>query len=87
MNKCIRKIGQANGVIIPKMYLDSLGMKEGSTVDIRMIGEQIIIESTRHKYNLEDMLAEMKPDNQHPEIDFGPDAGEEIVEYKPEQEV
>lgn len=85
MNKYIRKINQAKGVILPKMYLDSLGLKEGTSVEISLSGEEIIIKRARPKYNLEDMLAQITPYNQHLEINFGPDVGEEIVEYKPEK--
>ena len=35
MNVTIRKIGNSEGIIIPKEVLDRLGLKAGDTVEIR----------------------------------------------------
>ena len=38
MNATIRKIGNSEGIIIPKDVLDRLGLKAGDTVEIREEG-------------------------------------------------
>ena len=35
MNVTIRKIGNSEGIIIPKEVLDRMGLKAGDTIDIR----------------------------------------------------
>jgi antitoxin MazE len=80
----IRKIGKSKGIIIPKAYLDSVGLDEGAHVEIRVIGKEIIIKPAPHKYNLADLVAQMMPENTHPETPFGSDVGAEIVEYQSE---
>ncbi|MCF6370545.1 AbrB/MazE/SpoVT family DNA-binding domain-containing protein [Rhizobium halophilum] len=41
MNVTIRKIGNSEGIIIPKDVLDRLGLKAGDTVEIREEGGSI----------------------------------------------
>jgi len=41
MNATIRKIGNSEGIIIPKDVLDRLGLKAGDTVEIREEGGSI----------------------------------------------
>ena len=36
MNTTIRKIGNSEGIIIPKEVLDRMGLKAGDTVEIRV---------------------------------------------------
>jgi antitoxin component of MazEF toxin-antitoxin module len=39
------------------------------------------------KYTLEELVDKITPENTHPETDWGPDVGKEIVEeYQPSQE-
>jgi hypothetical protein len=47
----------------------------------------IILKTFPHKYTLEELLALMTQENEHPEISVGPEVGAEIVEYNLEQEV
>ncbi|MCJ8519238.1 putative addiction module antidote [Pseudorhizobium tarimense] len=41
MNATIRKIGNSEGIIIPKNVLDRLGLKAGDTLEIREEGGSI----------------------------------------------
>ncbi|MCS5710518.1 AbrB/MazE/SpoVT family DNA-binding domain-containing protein [Candidatus Berkiella aquae] len=75
----IRDIGNSLGIIIPKAYSDSLGLKSGREVTIEMKEGALIIKP--HKYTLEQLVAQMSPENEHPEISTGEEMGAEIVEY------
>jgi antitoxin MazE len=76
----IRKIGQSKGIIIPKAYLDSLGLAEGTFVDIRVIDDQIVVKQARRKYTLEELVSQMQTEHNIPELIQG-EVGEEILEY------
>lgn len=82
----IRKIGQSKGIIIPKAYLDSLGFIEGTIVDIRVIDDQIIVKQAKPKYTLEELVSQMRPEHNIPELIQG-EVGEEILEYNDNPEV
>lgn len=43
MNTTIRKIGNSEGVIIPKEILDRMGLKAGDTLEIREQGGNIAL--------------------------------------------
>ncbi len=43
MNTTIRKIGNSEGIIIPKEVLDRLGLKAGDSVEVREENGQISI--------------------------------------------
>jgi len=43
MNITIRKIGNSEGIIIPKEMLEQMGLKAGDSVDLRAQDNKIII--------------------------------------------
>lgn len=43
MIKTIKKIGNSHGIILDKAYLDILGVKEGSQVNITTSGKSLIV--------------------------------------------
>jgi len=82
----IRKIGKSKGIIIPKAYLDSLGLDEGTVVDIRVVGDHITVKPSKRKYSLDDLVAKMRPEHNIPELIAG-EFGAEKLEYKHQTEV
>ena len=82
----IGKIGNSEGVIIPRNILAALGFKCGTAVDIEVIDDQLILKSARRKPTLEELVAQMTPENEHPEVCAGLDVGAEVVEYEPKKE-
>lgn len=78
----IRDIGNSLGVIIPKPFSDSLGLRAGKEVSIEMKEGTLIIKPLR--YTLEELVAQMTPENETSEISTGAEVGSEVVEYDPE---
>lgn len=82
----IRKIGKSKGIIIPKAYLDSLGLEEGTIVDIRVVGDHLTVKPAKRKYSLDELVAKMLPEHNIPELITG-EFGAEELEYKHQKEV
>ena len=75
----IRDIGNSLGIIIPKPYSDSLGLRSGKEVTLEIKEGMLIIKPC--KYTLEELVAQMTPENATPEISTGTEVGAEVVEY------
>ncbi|PCJ16889.1 MAG: AbrB/MazE/SpoVT family DNA-binding domain-containing protein [SAR86 cluster bacterium] len=74
----IRKSGGANIISIPKAITDTLGLKVGSTLDLSIKGNKIVLTPVAIKYTLESLLEGSSREN------FALDAeGEEWVDAKP----
>ncbi len=75
MQPRVQKWGNSLGIRIPLSLARQTGLREGTPVDLQAEEEALIIR--RKKYNLEQLLALVSPDNMHDEIDTGPPAGRE----------
>lgn len=64
----VRRMGNSLGIIIPKAYLDSLGLHEGSKVALEQEDGSLLLTPTKKKYQLEELVAKMTPENIHPEV-------------------
>ena len=74
----ILKWGNSLGVRIPKSFAKEAGVDEGSSVDISLDGEQIVIRPiTGVRYRAEDLVSEIREDNLHDEIPTGDRVGRE----------
>ena len=49
MEKPIRKIGNSQGIIIPKMILDAVGLQVGDSLSAKVKGGKIILEPSGTK--------------------------------------
>ncbi len=78
----VRKIGNSEGIIIPKAFLEALGLLPGQEVSLEILGGQLVLKPAQSKYKLEDLVASMSEENEHPEMLSGALLGEEVVEYK-----
>lgn len=78
----IRKIGNSEGVILPKAFLKSIGLHVGQKVAIKIEEEQICLRPVRPQYTLESLVSEMNEENAHLEITTGDSVGDEIVNYQ-----
>lgn len=60
MLKALRKAGGSLVMTVPRAFIEQNGLREGSQVEIHLLGKQLIVEApTRPRYKLEDLLAEM----------------------------
>ena len=75
----ITKWGNSLGVRIPKVLAEQAGIADGTIVDIRQDGDQIVIQKLAlPSYRLADLLAEIRDENIHDEISTGNPVGKEV---------
>lgn len=77
-----QKWGNSLGVRIPKEAADRIGIDQGSEMEINVIGSESTItlkpKKPQKKYTLEELLAQITPENRHKEVDFGIE-GRELI--------
>ena len=74
----IQKWGNSLGLRIPKSFAKEAGVEEGSAVDISIDGNRLVIQPIRSsKYELKELLLEVREDNLHEEIPTGDAVGRE----------
>ena len=78
MKTKVQKWGNSLGLRIPKTIAQEARIDDGSSVDIKIEGEKLIIKSLRSSFNLDDLLAKVTPQNIHEEIDTGQNIGKEV---------
>ncbi|WP_258360337.1 AbrB/MazE/SpoVT family DNA-binding domain-containing protein [Moorella sulfitireducens] len=76
MQPRVQKWGNSLGIRIPLSLAQKVGLTEGTPVDMQVDEDAIIIR--RKYYSLEQLLAQVTPDNTHGEIDTGSQFGREI---------
>ena len=78
MQTKVRKWGNSLGLRIPKSFAEEVAVEDGSTVDISVAGGRLVIRAVRaQRYELEDLLAEVREDPLHAEISTGEPRGRE----------
>jgi antitoxin MazE len=73
----VAKWGNSLGVRIPKAIANEVGLKEGTQVDVRVSGRNVILEPARREYTLSELVEGITPKNRHGETDWGPPVGNE----------
>ena len=74
----IRKWGNSLGLRIPKSFAEEVSVEEGSTVDISVADGRLVVRAVRpRKYELGDLLAEVREENLHAEVSTGEPRGRE----------
>lgn len=80
-----QKVGNSLAVYISKDIVKKLQVREGTPAEVLIHGNKISIaphqKLKKPKYDIRELCAQITPENRHPEIDWGPDVGKEIVEY------
>lgn len=91
MVKRIRKIGDSLGIILPKLYLDALGIGENSAISIEVDGGTIVIKEAEvrkrlQKLNIKELVAQMRPEHNVGLLIEG-EIGAEVLEPYSEEEI
>lgn len=80
MQTRVRRWGDDLLIRIPKAFAKEMGLKENALVEITSVEGGLLVKSKarrRSKYTLEELLAGIRDENIHEEIDLGPPQGKE----------
>ncbi|HVL58595.1 MAG TPA: AbrB/MazE/SpoVT family DNA-binding domain-containing protein [Burkholderiaceae bacterium] len=78
MDSRIRKWGNSAVVRLPASLLAQLELEVGAPVKLDVEAGRIIIEpAVRRRYELDDLVAAITPQNRHGALDWGPPVGRE----------
>ena len=72
----VTKWGSSLAVRIPKPIAEQWGVREGSAIEIVTRGDEVVLR--KREYDLAELVARMRPENQHPEQDWGAPQGDEV---------
>ncbi len=74
----IQKWGNSLGIRLPSVFTKELGLKENSTVEIKLRDKKIVIEPVDMvQYDLDELLSKVSEENIHEEIIFNGPEGKE----------
>lgn len=79
MQTVVKKWGNSASVRIPAPVMAAVSLEMHQTVDVRAEDGRIVIEPVRMPlYDLDSLLAEMKPETFPETVEFGAPVGEEV---------
>ena len=80
MNTTIRKLGNGQGIRIPKSILDSVNWSENEEIKIMVENGKLILEKAKEnkRKNIKELFEDYKGDYKSKEIDWGEPQGDEI---------
>ena len=79
MRTKVQKWGDSLAVRIPKTLAEEAGLEAGSEVEIRVENGCLkIYPPGAPRYTLEELVAQITPENRHEERDIGPPVGKEV---------
>lgn len=79
MNTMIQQWGNSLALRIPKAFAEQAKVKKGSRIKLTVEKNRLVIEPVeKKKITLESLLADVTPENIHPETDWGKPMGKEI---------
>jgi antitoxin MazE len=74
----IAQWGNSLGVRLPQAIAQQIGLKAGTVITISTEGDKIVLSPAKPKYTLQELLKDVKSEQQHDEIDWGEPQGEEV---------
>jgi len=84
MSMIVSKWGNSLALRLPKHLAEGAGLSEGSPVELRLERGELVIGKARvrgKRYKLSEPLKGYDPrTDRHPETDWGPDVGREILD-------
>ncbi len=79
MTTTIKKWGNSLAICIPDELADEIGLEVGSEVELRVVNGCLkIYPPGAPRCKLEELVAQITPENRHDEIDWGPAVGKEV---------
>ena len=76
-----QKWGNSLALRVPKAFADEIGASDGRAAEMSVSNGKLVIEVTRRRrkrrYAIDELVADITPDNRHEEIDWGPPLGNE----------
>ena len=75
MKATIQKWGNSLAIRIPKPFAVQVGLEQNSVVVVSVSEGKLVLEPVKPSYSLEELLAQVTPDNLHQEVETGPAAG------------
>jgi antitoxin MazE len=77
MRTRIVKWGNSLGLRIPKVFAEEVDVAEGSTVDLSVAGDNLVIRPVRSHFELDTLLEAVSKENLHGEVETGGSRGRE----------
>lgn len=77
MQARIQKWGNSLAIRIPKPFALEVGLEQNSVVSVSISEGKLVLEPVKSVYSLEELLAQVTPDNLHQEIETGSAVGSE----------
>ena len=77
MNTQVGKWGNSLAVRIPGSYAKDLDLKEGTELDVTVVDGGLLLRARRPAFTLDELLAQITPENIHGETDWGQAVGRE----------
>lgn len=78
MKTAIGKWGNSLALRLPRKLAQDLNLEEGSSVELRVEGEELVVAPAPKTYRLDELLARFRPEHRHAEVDWGEPRGEEV---------
>lgn len=79
MHTTIQRWGDSLAIRIPPELADEAGLKVGSEVELVVVNGCLkIYPPGMPRFTLEELVAQITPENRHEEIDWGPPVGKEV---------
>lgn len=75
------KWGNSLAVRIPKAVAEQARMKEGDAILIKAARGRIELRPAVRIPTLQELVAQITPENRHAETQWGPDVGKEVIEW------
>jgi antitoxin MazE len=73
----VAKWGNSLGVRIPRAVAREVGLGEGTSVEIKVSGRNLVLVPARREYTLSELVDGITSKNRHGEADWGAPAGNE----------
>ncbi|WP_035512632.1 AbrB/MazE/SpoVT family DNA-binding domain-containing protein [Halalkalibacillus halophilus] len=76
----VQKWGNSLAIRIPNHYAKSLGVENGSELELRLLDDEMVVKPINTKPTLDDLLAKTEcKKNPHLDYDFGKAEGKEMI--------